>query len=134
MEEIINQININFTTVFWQVVSTLIFIFADIITGVISAVIQKNLDSQKMREGLLRKILLLIVVGLSFIIQNAFFNMTIISKVVCGYIIVMEIISMLENMKKAGVDLKWLGDLLKIKQDENTINLVVKKEDNVKGK
>ena len=41
----------------------------------------------------------------------------------------MEIISILENLKKAGIDLGKLGELLKIKQDENTINLVVKKED-----
>lgn len=121
--------NLNFTTIFWQIVSTLIFIVGDIIVGVICAIIKKDLDSQKMREGLLRKILLCIVVALSFVIQNTFFNMSIISKFVCGYIILMEIISMFENMKKAGLDFGKLGDLLKVKQEENTINLVIKKGD-----
>lgn len=80
-----------------------------------------------MREGLLRKMLLILVIILSFVFQYAF-NIPIISKIVCIYIIVMEIVSILENLKKAGVDLGKLGDLLKIKQDENTVNLVIKKE------
>lgn len=84
-----------------------------------------------MREGLLRKMLLILVIILSFVFQYAF-NIPIISKIVCIYIIVMEIVSILENLKKAGVDLGKLGDLLKIKQDENTVNLVIKKEEKEK--
>lgn len=120
--------NLNFTTIFWQVVATLIFIVTDIIVGVICAIIKKELDSQKMREGLLRKILLVIVVALSFVIQQTFFNMNAISKFICGYIIVMEIISIFENIKKAGVELPIISDLLKVKPEENTVNVVVKKE------
>ena len=127
--EIINHLN--FSSILWQVFGSLIFILADIISGVISAFIQKNLDSQKMREGLLRKILLVIVIALSFVAQQTF-NITIISKVVCIYIIVMEIISILENVKKAGIDLGRLGDLLKIKSDENdTITISLSKGDKI---
>ena len=125
IEQIINTLN--FSSLLWQVIGTFIFMLADIISGFISAVIQKNVDSQKMREGLLRKILLVIIIALSFIVQYTF-NITSISKVVCIYIIVMEIISILENIKKAGIDLGRLGEILKIKTEENTINLVVKKE------
>lgn len=125
--------SLNFTNIFWQLGATLIFILADIISGVITAIILKNLDSQRMREGLLRKALLILIVVLSFVVDGAF-KITFISKAVCIYIILMEIISILENLKKAGIDLGKLGDLLKIKQDENTINLVVKKEDNEKEK
>lgn len=125
IEQIINTLN--FSSLLWQVIGTFIFMLADIIIGFISAVIQKNVDSQKMREGLLRKILLVIIIALSFIVQYTF-NITSISKVVCIYIIVMEVISILENIKKAGIDLGKLGELLKIKPEENTINLVVKKE------
>lgn len=121
--EIIN--NLNFTSIGWQVVATLIFIVSDIVTGVISALIQKNLDSQKMREGLLRKSLLLIIIVLGFIIEYAF-KMPYVSKVICIYIIVMETISILENMKKAGIELGKLGELLKIKSEENTIKLEFK--------
>lgn len=125
LEQIVNTLN--FASLGWQIGATLIFILSDIITGVISAIIQKNLDSQKMREGLLRKILLIIVVILGFIIEYAF-KMPYVSKVVCIYIVVMETISMLENMQKAGIELGRLGDLLKIKPDENTVNLVIKKD------
>lgn len=125
LESIINSLN--FSSLVWQIVGTFIFMLSDIISGVISAIIQKNLDSQKMREGLLRKMLLILVIFLSFVVQYSF-RIDYVSKVVCIYIIVMEIISILENLKKSGLDLGKLGDLLKIKTEENTINLVVKKE------
>lgn len=119
--------NLDFTNTFWQIGTTLFFMLGDIISGVVSAVILKNLDSQKMREGLLRKVLLILIVLLGFVVGGAF-KITFVSKAVCIYIIVMETISILENVKKAGIDLGKLGELLKIKQEENTINLVVKKE------
>ena len=119
--------NLDFTNTFWQVGTTLFFMLGDIISGVVSAIILKNLDSQKMREGLLRKVLLILIVLLGFVVGGAF-KITFVSKAVCIYIIVMETISILENVKKAGIDLGKLGELLKIKQEENTINLVVKKE------
>lgn len=131
LETIIN--NLHFTSLLWQVLATLIFMVADIISGFVSALIQKNVDSQKMREGLLRKMLLILIIALSFIIQYAF-NITLISKIVCIYIIIMEVISILENVKKAGIDLGKLGELLKIKQDENTVNLVIKNENNEEEK
>lgn len=129
IEQIINSLN--FTNIFWQAGTTLIFMVGDIISGIVQAVINKNLDSQKMREGLLRKILLILIVILSFIFQYAF-NIPAISKVVCIYLIVMEIISILENIKKAGVDLGKLGELLKIKTEEKTINVNINEESEVK--
>ena len=130
IEQIINSLN--FTTIFWQAGATLLFMVADIISGIIQAVINKGLDSQKMREGILRKALLILVVILSFIAQYAF-NIPAISKVVCIYIILMEIISIFENLKKAGVDLGKLGELLKIKSDNEEINVNINKEDTKNG-
>lgn len=98
LEEIINTLN--FTNIFWQGGATLIFMIGDIISGIVQAIINKDLDSQKMREGILRKMLLILVVILSFIFQYAF-NIPAISKIVCIYIIIMEIISILENVKKS---------------------------------
>lgn len=117
----------NFTTVYWEIFSVLCFILGDILAGFISAVIIKNVDSQKMREGLLRKILLLMILALSFVIQYAFFNMTIISKVVSLYIIFMEIISILENVSKAGIDLGGLADFLKIKKEDTDVTIKIEK-------
>lgn len=129
IEQIINSLN--FTTIFWQAGATLIFMVADIITGLIQAVINKNLDSQKMREGILRKALLILVVILSFISQYAF-NIPAISKIVCIYIIVMEVISIFENLKKAGVDLGKLGEILKIKSDNKEVDVNIKESEDKK--
>lgn len=116
---------LEFSNIFWQLGATLVFMLGDIISGVVSAIILKNLDSQKMREGLLRKILLILIVILSFVIQFAF-NVDFISKAVCIYIIVMELISIMENLKKAGIDLGKLGEILNIKSDNPTINVDLK--------
>lgn len=119
--------SLNFTNLVWQIVTPLIFMLTDIITGVIQAVINKNLDSQKMREGLLRKLGLILIIILSFIIRYAF-NIPIISKAIILYIIIMETLSILENLKKAGIDFGKFGELLKVKADEPTLNLIVKDE------
>ena len=113
--EIVN--NTEFVNFAWQIGTTLIFSLADIVSGFISAVIQNNLDSKKMREGLLRKMLIIIIIFLSYIVAKAL-NIEIVSKIVCIYIIVMESVSILENCKKAGLDLGKLGDLLKINKNE----------------
>lgn len=109
-------LNLDFASVIWQVSATLLFMLGDIVSGFISAIINKNVDSQKMREGILRKLLLLVAMGLSFVMQHAFFNINIISKFVCLYIIFMEIISILENLTKAGIDFGKLGEILNIKK------------------
>ena len=130
LEQIINSLN--FTTIFWQGGATLIFMIGDIISGLIQAIINKTLDSQKMREGILRKALLILIVVLSFVIQYAF-NIPAVSKIVCIYIILMEVISIFENLKKSGLDLGKLGDLLKIKSDNEEVDVnitKINKEDN----
>lgn len=126
--DFINQINFN--GLLWKIGGTLCFILGDVIVGFISAVIQKNVDSQKMREGLLRKMLLILIIALSFIVQYGL-GITGISKVVCIYIISMEIISIAENLEKAGIDLGKIGEILKIKEEENTLNLVIKEDKSV---
>ena len=126
IEQIINSLN--FTTIFWQAGATLIFMVADIVTGLIQAIINKNLDSQKMREGILRKSLLILIVLLSFVAQYSF-NISVISKIVCIYIILMEVISIFENLKMAGIDLGKLGEILKIKSDNEEIDVNIKESE-----
>lgn len=116
LEDIVQ--NIEFTSIISQVIITLIFLISDVITGFITAIINKNLDSQKMREGLLRKMLLIVVLALVFCIQYAVFNLSFISKAVCIYIIIMEAVSIFENLQKAGIDFGSFGKIFKIKGDE----------------
>lgn len=112
MEELINYLH--FTNVFWQIIAPLIFMLSDIITGFIQACINKNVDSQKMRVGIMHKFLLIITMILSFICDFAF-GIRSISIVYCTYLVIMESISISENMTKAGIDLGRLKNILKIK-------------------
>lgn len=105
IEEIIKTLN--FSTIGWQIATPIIFMGADIITGFIQAVINNDVQSKKMREGLLHKILIIIILILSFVVTAAF-NLSIVSKFVCAYIIVMEFISIFENLSKAGLDITEL--------------------------
>lgn len=109
--------NLNFSSILWQILTPLLFSLADIITGFIQAVINNDINSSKMRVGLLHKILIILVIILSFLIDVTF-SIPFISKVVCFYVIVMELISILENISKAGIDLGKLKDLIKIKREE----------------
>ena len=110
--------NLQFTNIIWQIVTPLVFSLADIITGYVQAVINHDVQSQVMREGLLHKMLLIVILILSYIMQFAF-GLSFISVVVCLYICLMETISILENLKKAGIDLK-ITDFLKGSEKDET--------------
>ena len=113
MEEIIKTLS--FSSIAWQVITPLIFSGLDILTGYIQAVINKNVDSKIMREGLLHKCLLIVAIVIGYIVEYAF-NLSAVSSVITVYICVMELMSILENIKKAGIDLKIL-DFLKNKEE-----------------
>lgn len=111
--------NLNFTSLFWQIITPILFSLADIVTGYIQAVINKNVDSQKMRVGLYHKVLIILVLFLSFILGIAFDIMAIPS-FVCVYVVIMEVISIIENLKKAGIDVGWLSEIVKDKTEDTT--------------
>lgn len=115
METLFNDVN--FSTSMWQLATPFIFMLIDIISGYVQAIINKNVDSKIMREGLLHKFLLTLVLTIGYVIQFAF-NLTFVAQAISIYICVMELMSILENLKKAGVDLGKLGDILKNKKEE----------------
>ena len=108
---------LSFTSVAWQIITPLIFSGLDILTGYIQAVINKTVDSKIMREGLLHKCLLIVAILIGYVIEYAF-GIKAVAQVITVYICVMEVMSILENVKKAGVDLGKLGDILKNKEDK----------------
>lgn len=115
--------DLNFTSVAWQIFAPLCFSLADFITGYIQALINHDVQSKKMRVGLLHKTLIFLVILLSFIIQFAF-DLSYISSFVCVYVVIMEIISIMENLKKAGLDIGNFGKTLeaskgKLKDEES---------------
>lgn len=115
MEQLLQTLT--FSNIVWQVITPLIFSGLDILTGYIQAVINKNVDSKIMREGLLHKCLLIVAIVIGYVVEYAF-GLKTVSSVITIYICVMELMSILENLKKAGVDLKAFGDILKNKEDK----------------
>ena len=114
--------NLHFSSIYWQILAPFIFSLCDILAGFIQAIDNKDVDSKIMRIGLLHKVLIIIIVLLSFIADLSF-NLNFVSKIVCGYVILMESISILENLKKAGVDVGKLTEILKnTNEKRNTIN------------
>ena len=115
LHEIIDSLN--FSSILWQILTPIIFSLSDILTGFIQAVINNELDSKIMRQGLLHKCMIILLVILSFV-ADVTFNLHFISKIVCIYVILMETVSICENLTKAGVNIEKLSDLLKIKGKE----------------
>lgn len=115
LQEIIDTLD--FSSILWQILTPIIFSLSDVLTGFIQAIINNNLDSKKMREGLLHKVLIILLILLSFVVDKTF-SIPIVSKIVCVYIILMETISIFENLHKAGLDFGRLTDILKIKGKE----------------
>lgn len=111
---------LDFSSILWQIMTPLIFSMADIVTGMIQAIINRNLDSQKMRMGLLHKTLLIIIILLGFTLDFTF-NLNFVSRSICIFVIAMEIISIAENMKKAGIPIGKVANVIKTKSD-NTVN------------
>ena len=88
----------------WGIILSCIMMFADILVGFIGAVIQNNISSTKMREGILHKILILILIFLCLIIEVASSHMFKLPydiptcEIICGYTVVMELASIIENI------------------------------------
>ena len=103
------------------IVVALIFIIFDIVTGVLQALINGTFQSRKMREGGLRKLCLLIVIAFGVMLD---YSQTLVAlgfefpclKAIAGYITLMEIMSIVENINLAFPDalpkalVKMLGD------------------------
>ena len=110
----------DFSNIAWQIMTPLLFSMIDIVSGLIQAIINKSVDSQKMRVGLLHKTLLILIILMGFTLDFTF-NINFVSKSICIFVIAMEIISITENMKKAGLNIGKITNILKEKSD-NTVN------------
>lgn len=95
----------------WYVIAMLFFIVVDYLTGIIKAIIQRNLSSQKMRTGLGHKLAYLILA------TTAWFTDTINGHIPFGFpaslfictstgISLIEITSILENITAINPELK----------------------------
>lgn len=90
----------------WSILLACVMMCADVVVGFIQAAINNRLSSTKMRQGLLHKVLILILIfvclaieiGISHTVKLPYDIPT--CGVVCGYVIIMELISILENIAR----------------------------------
>lgn len=91
----------------WAVVLACLMMLFDILAGFLGACIRHDVSSTKMRDGIGHKCLELVFIVISYILSAGLthvsgMNITVPStEVVCGYIIVMELASVIENVGKS---------------------------------
>lgn len=91
----------------WAVGAALVMMLMDILSGFVGAVVRGDVSSTKMREGIGHKALLIIVIIAAVLVQT--FSLHIgdmgwsfpLIVPCCVYIIVMEVTSVMENVKSA---------------------------------
>ena len=121
---------ISFTHRYWILLLPLALMTADSITGWIQASINNTWDSTKMRVGLFRKSGELLVVIVAYVIYAAISLPVDVPAFVASYIVIMEVISVFENLDQAGIPVPhWITRKLKKVADDLTEDEVVKNED-----
>lgn len=100
----------------------LIFMLCDVVSGLAKAYVQKNIISHKMRSGIIKKCGEMMIILLTAIVVYSVQWPHQIIAIVSVYMILMEIISIMENLDEIGVPIpKWI---------EKTINNVATDIDN----
>lgn len=104
MEEIKELLNsFHFANDIWTVMIPVILMAIDIITGITNAWIRKELDSSVLRKGLGKKLgeISAILIGEIFVVG---FGLTmLLADGISLYVIIMELISICENLEQLGV-------------------------------
>lgn len=95
----------------------LIAVILDFITGITKAIIQKNIKSEKLRNTIpkIMGYFAIIIIGLCLQIV---FNVDFLTKIICLFIIVIEFISVIENVNNYVTIPKFLTKLLDDKKNE----------------
>lgn len=106
--------NISYTHRFWVFLLPLVLMAADIVTGWIQASVNGTWDSTKMRKGLFRKSGELMIIVVAYVIYEAIALPVDVPVFISAYIVIMEVLSVLENLDQAGVPVPvWLTHRLK---------------------
>lgn len=120
MDEIRELLNsIHFTNDIWTVMLPVILMCIDIITGITNAWIKNKIDSSILRKGLGKKLgeITAILIGEIFV---AGFGLTsLVADGISIYIIIMELISICENLEELGVPIpKFIKKALAVANKE----------------
>lgn len=91
----------------WSIIMACVMMLADIITGFTGAAVRHDISSTKMREGIGHKIMILVLIAVAYVLGVGLGHVSGINaeipstEVVCWYVVVMEIASILENISNA---------------------------------
>lgn len=118
-----------FSTSYWEILLPSIWAAADIVSGFICAQINGTKNSSKMRKGLYLKVGEIMTVGLCWIFCLAVRCPYDLAACVAGYIVLMESLSIAENLKHSGVP---IPDFI-TKKAKETADAVNKGENNDAG-
>lgn len=111
--------NITFAKELWMILLPCALMIVDFVTGFINAWMSHNIKSYVMRSGLAKKVGEVIVLILGILFSYAFKLPSYIMAFLSGYIIIMELISVLENLGKVGVPIpKFILKVLSATQDK----------------
>lgn len=115
MEDFMNimqQMHLQFNSEIWLVVIPVILMAIDILTGYLSAWKMKEIKSQKMRDGVSKKVAEICYIVIGFVLRFAT-GATTIAYFISIYIMYMELVSVFENADKLGVPIpKFISDKL----------------------
>lgn len=121
MEDIMNimqQMHLQFNSEIWLVVIPVILMAIDILTGYLSAWKMKEIKSQKMRDGVGKKVAEICYIVIGFVLRFAT-GATTIAYFISIYIMYMELVSVFENADKLGVPIpKFISDKLNNNKDK----------------
>lgn len=103
-----------------MVITLIVFIVVDYITGVINAIINKKLSSEIGFKGILKKILILVSVGLAVRLDNIFNLDESLRYITIGFYLANDGISIIENLASIGVPFpNKVKDILKQLNEES---------------
>lgn len=121
--------NLKFSKDFWVVLMPSILMAIDVVTGFVNAWARSIIKSSVMRQGLARKFGELVVIGIA---QLFFYGVGMPKYAVVGistYIILMELISICENLDKLGVPIPKFIKRALTKAEEKIDDLSKDEED-----
>ena len=120
---------IHYSHDYWIFLLPLVLIASDVVSGWIQATINSTWDSTKMRKGLFRKGGEMLVVVIAWIVGIAVPMDINIAVFFSAYIVLMELVSVIENLDLAGIPMPvWI-----IKRLKKTMQNFTEGEDGTQG-
>jgi toxin secretion/phage lysis holin len=104
MEEFIELLkNFQFTNTVWVLMIPVSLMGIDVLTGYLNAWLKHDVKSYRMRQGLVKKCGEILVLLIGKIFEYGLGLPSIIMNAISFYIILMELVSVIENLDKIGV-------------------------------